>query len=152
MFPGDTRITMIRVPDLRKGQEIPKDDLIVELEKEAPQFLYTIMRLELPPLVGRLRIPVVTQHGQQEASRSQQPHALEAFIDEYCPDQNPDAQVILFKDFCARFYELSAFRWRTELEQAPSPERDAPPAPDPRRHGEQALCRWPHLEARNRCA
>jgi hypothetical protein len=106
VFPGDTRITMIRVPDLQPKQEIPKDDLIVELEKEAPHFLHTLMHLELPPLVGRLRIPVVTTASKKQAEANNR-SALEAFIDECC-DQNPDAQVILFRDFCARFYEVVA--------------------------------------------
>jgi len=105
VFPGDTRITMIRVPDLRPKQEIPKDDLIAELEKEAPHFLYTLMHMELPPLVGRLRLPVVATASKKQAQDSNRT-ALEAFIDEYC-DQRPDAQKILFKDFYVRFYEVA---------------------------------------------
>ncbi len=111
VLPGDTRITMIHVPDLRPKQEIPKDILTVELEKEAPHFLHTLMHLELPPLVGRLRVPVVTTASKKEAEDNNR-SVLETFIDEHC-QQKPDAQEILFKDFYARFYETAAANGET---------------------------------------
>lgn len=106
VFAGDTRITMIHVPDLLPGQEIPKDDLIVELDKEAPHFLYTLLHLELPPLVSRLRIPVVATVSKKQTQANNRT-ALEAFIDEHC-NRKPEAREILFKDFCARFYDTTA--------------------------------------------
>ena len=41
VFPGDTRITVIHVPDLLPDQEIPKEKLIEKLTEEAPHFMYT---------------------------------------------------------------------------------------------------------------
>jgi len=103
VFPGDTRITVICVPDLLAEAEIPKDKLLVRLEEEAPHFLYTLMHLELPPATGRLRIPVVTTASKTRAEEDNR-NALELFVDEFCTKQ-PDAKEITFKDFYARFYE-----------------------------------------------
>ena len=58
-FAGDTRITMIRVPDLDPLQLIPKRKLIEMLEAEASDFLGEIMRLELPESPDRLNIPIL---------------------------------------------------------------------------------------------
>jgi hypothetical protein len=60
IFPGDTRITMIFVPPLVEGEEIPRDDLHTFLSQEAPYFLRTLLELPLPSTDGRLRIPIVT--------------------------------------------------------------------------------------------
>jgi hypothetical protein len=61
IFPGDTRITMFFVPPLKS--EIPKDLLTARLRQEAPHFMHTIMDLELPPIISRLRLPVVNTDG-----------------------------------------------------------------------------------------
>jgi len=103
VFPGDTRITVIFVPDLMPGQEIPKDELIVKLEEESPHFLYTLMHLELPALTGRLRIPVVTTASKRQAEEDNRSD-LEVFIDEHC-ERRANVKEIAFKDFYARFYE-----------------------------------------------
>ena len=34
--------------------------MLAKLEEEAPHFMYTLMNLQLPPPIGRLRLPVVT--------------------------------------------------------------------------------------------
>ena len=59
VFAGDTRITMIHVNTLKPTQLIPKRVLLKLLEKEAPDFLASILRLELPASQGRLNLPVL---------------------------------------------------------------------------------------------
>lgn len=71
VFPGDTRITMIHVPDLK--DEIPKTVLLDLLRQEAPAFMHRVLTLDLPPVVGRLALPVVDtefKRQQMEASVS----------------------------------------------------------------------------------
>ena len=68
VFPGDTRITVVEVGDLLPEQEVPKLVLLAKLKEEGPHFLYTLLHLQLPPVLGRLRLPVVatpskSQHG-----------------------------------------------------------------------------------------
>lgn len=53
IFEGDTRITMMYVP--KPDADIPKQFLMDRMEEEAPAFMRTLMDMELPPLMGRLR-------------------------------------------------------------------------------------------------
>lgn len=57
VFPGDSRVTVLRVSEL--ANEIPKDTLDKLLADEAPHFLHTLLTCQLPPIMGRLRVPVV---------------------------------------------------------------------------------------------
>ncbi len=52
------------VPEEKK---IGKKKLLRLLEEEAPHFMYTLMHLELPPMIGRLRLPVVATASKREA-------------------------------------------------------------------------------------
>lgn len=79
---GDTRVTALHVPELSAGQEIPKSILLERLTVEAPQFLRTLMDLKLPPLVGRLRLPVVETKEKRAISDRTNPVAV--FIRERC--------------------------------------------------------------------
>ncbi len=100
VFPGDTRITVMYVPDLPPGSEIPKEILLQRLKAEAPHFMYTLMNLPLPPVTGRLRLPVVTtasKRRSEEASRSE----LERYINDNC---RIDTEArILVRDFVSHF-------------------------------------------------
>jgi phage/plasmid-associated DNA primase len=101
VFEGDTRITMIYVPDLLPDQIVPKPKMKIKLQEEAPHFLYTLMHLALPPYLDRLRIPIVATASKkrtEEENRS----ALDRFISEHCV-LGPSERV-LFKDFIDRFY------------------------------------------------
>jgi hypothetical protein len=91
IFPGDTRITMIYVPDL--VEEIPKKVLLSKLEEEASHFMRTLVDLHLPPVVGRLRIPIVATRHKQEAEQFSR-NALEEFLAEHCHEV-PGAKVLL---------------------------------------------------------
>jgi hypothetical protein len=102
IFPGDTRITMIRVPPLDPGEEIPREVLHQMLEKEAPDFLTAMLALELPPPSDRLGIPIVESVDKlllQDENRTE----LEAFIDENC--HHVPGSMISQKEFCAKFSE-----------------------------------------------
>jgi len=103
VFPGDTRIMVIRVPDLLPEQIVAKSKMEHELEKEASHFLYTLMHLELPPIMDRLRIPVVATASKRQAEDDNR-SPLEAFIDEHC-ERVSGAKEIVFKDFYTRFIE-----------------------------------------------
>jgi len=91
IFPGDTRITMIYVPDL--VEEIPKKVLLSKLEEEASHFMRTLVDLHLPPVVGRLRIPIVATRHKQEAEQFSR-NALEEFLAEHCHEV-PGSKVLL---------------------------------------------------------
>jgi hypothetical protein len=97
---GDTRITMFFVPMLDPGQEIPKTVLIDRLREEAPHFMRTIMDLTLPPMLGRLRLPVVNTENKQRAEESAR-NPLETFIADHCYEVA--GSMILFSDFYERF-------------------------------------------------
>jgi hypothetical protein len=100
VFPGDTRITVIYVDDLLPDQEVPKKEMMVHLENEAPHFMHTLLTMQLPPVKGRLRLPVITTANKmlsEEMSRDE----LEQFICEFC-DKELGAK-LSFKDFYERF-------------------------------------------------
>jgi hypothetical protein len=83
VFPGDTRITVIAVCDLLEERKIAKPLLLAKLDEEAPHFLYTLMTLQLPPIIGRLRLPVVATPSKfrtQEQNKS----PLQHFLDDFC--------------------------------------------------------------------
>lgn len=83
VFPGDTRIVLINVPEI--AVEIPKPELLERCEKEAPYFLHTILNIEIPESKGRLRIPVLDT---DEKLRQQEYNEddLTAFIREHFQD------------------------------------------------------------------
>lgn len=81
MFEGDTRITVINVPVLKKT--IAKRLLIQSLKKEAPDFLASVLKLELPEYNDRLRIPVIETSNKVSAVNKNQT-LLQQFISEEC--------------------------------------------------------------------
>ncbi len=81
IFTGDSRICMIHVPPLDLLSMIPKRQLHIQLEQEAPAFLYDVLNLELPPTDDRLNIPVVDTNIKLETAKSNRT-ALEVFLDE----------------------------------------------------------------------
>lgn len=99
---GDTRITMFFVPMLLPGQEIPKPILMDRLRDEAPHFMRTIMDLQLPPMYGRLRLPVVSTENKARAEESSR-DPLEAFLADKCFEI--PGELVLFTDFFEKFQE-----------------------------------------------
>jgi phage/plasmid-associated DNA primase len=102
VFPGDTRITAIYVSDLLEDQTIAKPKMEVFLDQEAPHFLHTIMHMDLPPIMGRLRLPVVTTASKLSAEEANQTE-LEQFIAQCC--ENTPERHTLFADFYDRFQQ-----------------------------------------------
>jgi hypothetical protein len=97
VIAGDTRITVIEVSDLLPDTEVPKKTLLTKLEEEAPHFMYTLLNLQLPPLVGRLRLPVV---GTLSKARTEELNktALQRFLEEFCQVKK-DTRVLRFGEF-----------------------------------------------------
>ena len=101
VFPGDTRITVIHVPDLLPDQEIAKEKLLALLTEEGPQFMYSLMNIELPEATGRLRIPIVINESKKR-SQDDNRNALEEFIDDCCFEA--PGVLTKFRDFFDKFY------------------------------------------------
>ena len=99
IFPGDTRIISMHVP-MFEGKDIPKLILIDRLRKEAPHFLVTLSRVNLPDPYGRLFLPIVTTSSKSQLAEVNR-NPLEEFIEEKCfyvPGEKLD-----FKIFQAKF-------------------------------------------------
>ena len=103
IFPGDTRITAIYVPDLLREQMIGKEKLLGLLEEEAPHFMHTLMSLELPHVNDRLRLPVISTDSKTVAEEINQTD-LEAFIAECCT-VTPGQHNAPYNEFYDRFQQ-----------------------------------------------
>ncbi len=88
IFPGDTRITAIHVGAL--AAEIPKAILLDRLREEAPAFMRTLLDLQLPPLLGRLRLPIVETDGKRAAQETRR-DPVERFVHAHCRFDKPEA-------------------------------------------------------------
>ena len=119
IFPDDTRITMALVPSLDPGIEIPKTQLLADLDKEGPNFLGLLLSLDLPEPPGRLAVPVINTADKLEAaalnaSVIQQfvsekiklvpghTISLEAFFNEFCAWLGPEAATTWSKQRVSR--------------------------------------------------
>jgi hypothetical protein len=102
VFPGDTRITVIEVPDLLPEQDIPKSILMEHLAQEAPHFMHSLNHLILPKVQGRLRLPVVETYKKQQSADMNR-SLLETFIVEKC--HYVMGHRTLFADFYTAFSE-----------------------------------------------
>lgn len=102
IFPGDTRITVIYVEDLLPEQEVPKKEMLTHLEAEAPHFMHTLLTMQLPPVKGRLRLPVISTANKLH-SEEMSKDALEQFISEFCVKTL--GAKLPYKDFYERFFE-----------------------------------------------
>lgn len=67
VFPGDTRVTLIKVDKLRPEDKIPKRDMYTLLVKEASDFLAALLITEIPDSRDRLMLPVITTIDKKEA-------------------------------------------------------------------------------------
>ncbi|MFA5313691.1 MAG: primase-helicase family protein, partial [Methanomassiliicoccales archaeon] len=98
IFPGDTRIVMCYVGELENS--IPKSELLYQLEKEAPDFLAEILKLEIPKSQDRLNLPVV-ETGEKTAAAKANQTLLETFVDECC--YIIPGEMMLYSDFYDAF-------------------------------------------------
>jgi len=100
IFPGDSRIVVMEVPDL--AQNIPKEFLLSALRKEAPDFLAEVLELDLPPSPDRLNLPPVTSE-QKVVVMDSNVDALDRFLSDKV--YHVPGEYILVKDMYARFME-----------------------------------------------
>ncbi|HZZ82325.1 MAG TPA: primase-helicase family protein, partial [Gemmataceae bacterium] len=104
VFPGDTRIDVIYVNPLKA--EIPKSILMDRLRAEAPHFMRTLMEMQLPPLMGRMRLPVIDGLSKQILQQLNR-NPVESFLEEHCY-QIP-GEMVTFKEVYDRFAESLDF-------------------------------------------
>ncbi len=83
VFPGDSRITMVHVPDLKQGTLIPKLELKARLRKEAPDFLAALLAIELPISNSRLAVPTIETEAKRRAM-DKNTSMIEQFIRAKC--------------------------------------------------------------------
>ena len=101
MFSGDTRITMCFVDSLSPIDLIPKKRLLTLLEKEAPDFLASVVNLEIPECQDRLNIPVIDTYD-KEVAQTLNANALERYLSEAVVAA--DGYRIKFSDFYDAFF------------------------------------------------
>lgn len=100
IFPGDTRITMIYVPELSLTSMIPKKDLLPLLEKEAPDFLAAVLKMEIPPSNDRLNVPVITTSDKLELQLSNSSPVEIFFAEKY---HKSNGEMILYGELYEAF-------------------------------------------------
>jgi hypothetical protein len=81
VFPGDTRVIVIRVSVPK--EDTPKFKLMEELKVEAKNFLSFLMNLELPNTHSRLAIPCLSTHDKIEMQQNNMSE-LELFVNLQC--------------------------------------------------------------------
>ncbi len=102
VFPGDTRITMIHVPPFDLTEMIMPDVLRSQLENEAPAFLGSLLKVEIPPSLDRLNVPVIDSEIKMQTSESNRT-ALEIFFDE--STYNVPGEMVLYSALYTKFLE-----------------------------------------------
>lgn len=98
IFAGDTRICVLYVGPIEN--QIPKQKLLASLQTEAPAFLSTILNIELPDPIDRLRIPII-----ETDAKILQAELNKGYLEIFCEENlhSVPGQVLLFSDFCERF-------------------------------------------------
>lgn len=81
IFPGDTRIITTHVPTIPESEILSKTLLLHRLKKQAPDFLASVLRLDLPEAYDRLNIPVIVTEEKKQAQRANQ-SIFEEFLSE----------------------------------------------------------------------
>jgi hypothetical protein len=118
---GDTRITVIEVLNLLPEQLIPKEEMLKELKKEAPHLLRTLLDLPLPPVINRLRLPVIVTDSKLTLMRDNLPYApVLPFVDAMCEFDGFCGRPQLYAAYCAwidtkTFQPFSEAAFRAEL-------------------------------------
>lgn len=100
IFGDDSRITVIKVPDLK--EIIPSREFLRLLDKEAPDFTCEMLNLEIPYSNDRLYVPVITTE-EKVTAQSLNKNELEQFIDENC--FKIDGEIIKYSEFYDKFIE-----------------------------------------------
>lgn len=100
ILSGDTRITMINVPDLK--EVIPREDLYALLRKEASDFLGELVRTDIPKSGSRLNLPVI-ETIEKSVVKEAGSSILSDFIDDQLVENN--GQHIEFHDLYTKFID-----------------------------------------------
>jgi hypothetical protein len=117
VFPGDTRITVIEVRPFKDGM-LPKTEFESRILDEAPAFLRTIIDLELPPVIDRLRIPALDSQAKKHLQDNNR-DALTVFLEDHC--HYMPGNIVSFRDFFERFLlELSPAEQQSWTQQRTS--------------------------------
>jgi hypothetical protein len=102
IFSGDTRITMIEVPEFELVDMIPRKQLFKQLTEEAADFLGMVLQIKIPPSNDRLNVPVIdTDIKIQTQQLNQTP--LQVFLSE-CT-YNAPGEMVLYSELYDRFTE-----------------------------------------------
>jgi hypothetical protein len=102
IFPGDTRITMIHVPPFDLIEMLMPDPMRAQLAREAPAFLGALLKIEIPPSLDRLNVPVIDTEIKMQTSQSNRT-SLEIFIDEMLYDA--PGEMIVYAELYNKFQE-----------------------------------------------
>ena len=94
---GDTRVTVIQVGDLLEEEQIPWPTMKELLKEEAPHFMYTLLNAPLPPLIDRLRLPMVVTPS-KERTIDFNKTLLQRFIEDCCQVKK-DTLTLRFSEF-----------------------------------------------------
>lgn len=100
VFKGDSRIVVIGVDGLDPAEKIPKAEMLLALEKEAPDFLGELLRIHIPDSPGRLGLPVLATDEKVAIEHSNRTD-LEEFVQEKC--HICPGHTILFSEFYDKF-------------------------------------------------
>jgi len=102
IFPGDTRIVITYVDELEPQDMIPPRKLFPMFEKEAPDFVAELLRLQIPESNDRLRVPVIVTHDKRMVQRQNQT-PMQDFFEEFCSPC--DGNLIKFSDLFDKFQD-----------------------------------------------
>lgn len=102
VMEGDTRIVMAFVDELSPTDKIPKKLLMDLLQKEAPDFIAELLRIQIPESNDRLNVPVITTEEKVRAQQNSQNY-LEMFLSENY--YHVPGEMVLFKQLIDDFHE-----------------------------------------------
>jgi hypothetical protein len=100
VFPGDTRVTMITVQPIDPLEMIPAPMLDTRLKKEAPDYLSSLLNMEIPECDERLRIPAL-ETSEKNFLQAINTTELEIFIEERTT--RCDGAMIKYAEFYEKF-------------------------------------------------
>ncbi len=100
IMSGDTRITMCFVDALTDLDKIPKKQMLMKLEKEAPDYIAALLNLPIPDSNDRLNVPVI-ESGEKIQAQEATMTILDEFIKEHC--YRVEGRMVQFSEFYDRF-------------------------------------------------
>jgi len=101
IFAGDSRIVVINVPGIVPTQTIPRDILLAEMKKEAPDFLAEVLNIEIPFCNDRLSLPVLATN-EKNNLESNSSCELTNFMTLHLRESR--GNFVTFKEFARRFH------------------------------------------------